>query len=232
MWPLTDLFLQLALALLQLRNPIRALSQHGLLLLQTHLQLKVLLTGALANRSGAVELLLQEGHLRNKKEHVWERGLAVWLQYVFSSTLTRFLQRVWSHTWSFFFCSSVSYLFFISSMCSRWEFSSSLQADRSDCSWLIWRGNIQDVTSVTLAEDGILAVVATLGFMSCAWISVVRCTGVFWPILFYNIASVNWALPTLISAQLPLQHFSQAEVLNLYNICFIWSVLLYISYYV
>lgn len=61
------LFLQLALALLQLRNPSRALSQHGLLLLQGHLQLQVLLTGALTDHIGTVKLLLQKGHLKNKK---------------------------------------------------------------------------------------------------------------------------------------------------------------------
>lgn len=58
------LFLQLALALLQFTDACGALCQHGLLLLQRELQLQVLLTGALTNQAGAVELLLQRTNLK------------------------------------------------------------------------------------------------------------------------------------------------------------------------
>lgn len=59
--------MQLALALLQLRNTSAALCEHGLLLLERKLQLQVLLTGALTNQSGAVKLLLQRGHLKSRE---------------------------------------------------------------------------------------------------------------------------------------------------------------------
>lgn len=59
--------MQLALALLQLRNSSAALCEHGLLLLERKLQLQVLLTGALTNQSGAVKLLLQRGHLKSRE---------------------------------------------------------------------------------------------------------------------------------------------------------------------
>lgn len=62
------LSLQLTLALLQLRDVGRAFSQHGLLLLERKLQLQVLFTGALTNQTGAVELVLQRGHLRREEQ--------------------------------------------------------------------------------------------------------------------------------------------------------------------
>lgn len=64
---LAHLPVQLALALLQLRNSSAALCEHGLLLLERKLQLQVLLTGALTNQSGAVKLLLQRGHLKSRE---------------------------------------------------------------------------------------------------------------------------------------------------------------------
>lgn len=65
---LTYLCVQLALALLQLRNTRSALSQHSLLLLQGKLQLQVLLTLTLTNQAGAVELPLQRGYLNRKDQ--------------------------------------------------------------------------------------------------------------------------------------------------------------------
>lgn len=64
----TYLFLQLALTLLQFRDVSRALSQHGLLLLERKLELQVLLTGALTNQAEPVELLLQRGHLEREEQ--------------------------------------------------------------------------------------------------------------------------------------------------------------------
>lgn len=64
------LSLQKALALLQLGDAGRALGQHGLLLLERNLELQVLLAGALANQPGAVELLLQRGHLWSEKSEM------------------------------------------------------------------------------------------------------------------------------------------------------------------
>lgn len=63
----TDLCLQLALTLLQFGDVSSALRQHGLLLLEGKLQLHVLLIGVLTNQTSAVELLLQRGHLKNRR---------------------------------------------------------------------------------------------------------------------------------------------------------------------
>jgi len=64
----TNLCLQLALTVLQFRDVSSALSQHGLLPLERKLQLQVLLSGALTNQTGPVELLLQRGHLRRQRQ--------------------------------------------------------------------------------------------------------------------------------------------------------------------
>lgn len=72
--PPTHQRLQLALTLLQFMDVSRALAQHGLLLLQRQLQLQVLLSGALTDLSGAAELLLQDGGLKNKRPDKWGSG--------------------------------------------------------------------------------------------------------------------------------------------------------------
>lgn len=71
---LTYKCLQLVLTFLQFRDVSSALSQHRLLLLQRQLQLQVLLIGALTDLSGTTELLLQDGHLKNKRPDKRESG--------------------------------------------------------------------------------------------------------------------------------------------------------------